>query len=162
MKFTGFWGLLIVALVGVGFLGYANYRSQNTSPDTSGKLPCLNPNLPVPENLHWHPELKIIIDGKEVEIPAGVGIEGTCHRPLHTHEVDGVIHVEPNFPQDFYLKDFFAIWEKPFNSTQILDKKANSNYEIFMTVNGVVSREYENHLLENNQQIRIEYKKIGR
>lgn len=154
--------LLLMAMLGVGLLGYSNYRSQNTAPDTSGKLPCLNPNLPVPENLHWHPELEIIIDGKEVEIPAGVGIEGDCHRPLHTHETDNVIHVEPNFAQDFYLKDFFVIWERPFSSTQILDKSVDSTHDILMTVNGIVSREYENHLLENNQQIKIEYRRINR
>src|SRR3989338_8008390 len=52
--------------------------------------------LPSHQNavLHIHTGLRIFTDGKAEVIPANIGIVGGCMAELHTHEQDGVIHIE--------------------------------------------------------------------
>lgn len=163
MRHKGFWiGLSVLAII-AGVWGYA--RSQNkTGPadnfDTYGQVACINPELPVPDELHFHPHLVILLEGKQEIIPADIGIDEHCHRILHTHDKSGTIHIEPNVADTFYLGDFFSVWGKTFNQNQILDKKVDSNHRILMTVNGAVNREYENLVLAEGQEIRIEYQKV--
>ncbi len=78
---------------------------------------------------HVHAHLDVFVDGQPVEIPAGVGIEITdpavessgsgyggipeegceqpCISPLHTHDLDGVIHIEAPSEDEFTLGQFF-------------------------------------------------------
>jgi hypothetical protein len=62
---------------------------------------------------HIHQELEIYIDGKKVSVPQGIGIDQASQRlaVLHTHEPDGVIHVEsPKVSHIYTLGDFFGVW----------------------------------------------------
>ena len=52
-------------------------------------------------------------------IPANVGLDATCTRPLHTHDVSGTIHVEPAVDHNFTVGDFFLIWNKVLNKTGV-------------------------------------------
>ncbi|MBI4096860.1 MAG: hypothetical protein HY428_00400, partial [Candidatus Levybacteria bacterium] len=76
--------------------------------------------------LHWHPKLAIYIKGQKQEIPANIGI-GAVHQKIHTHDEDakdGVVHMEMQgvvTKDDTKLGNFFRIWGKDFNSTQIFD-----------------------------------------
>jgi hypothetical protein len=78
---------------------------------------------------HVHTHLSVFVDGQPVEIPGGIGINtedpaveqfGTevggippegcaqvCISPIHTHDVDGVIHVEAQSPATFVLGQLF-------------------------------------------------------
>ena len=79
---------------------------------------------------HVHAHLDVFVDGQPVVIPGGIGIETTdpavkrfgengfggipeegcgqaCISPLHTHDVDGVIHVEAQTVTGFTLGQFF-------------------------------------------------------
>ena len=78
---------------------------------------------------HVHAHLAVFVDGQPVEIPAGVGIEITdpavqkfdsgyggipeegceqvCISPLHTHDPDGVLHIEAPSETRFTLGQFF-------------------------------------------------------
>jgi hypothetical protein len=78
---------------------------------------------------HVHAHLDVFVNGHRVEIPGGIGIETTdpavkrfgsayggippegcahvCISPLHTHEPDGVIHVEAPSEARFTLGQFF-------------------------------------------------------
>ena len=87
---------------------------------------------------HAHAHLSIVINGNPQTVSAGIGIQGGCLRPLHTHATDGVIHVEPDDGShpDYSLKDFFLIWGQVLNSTQILGFKTDSTHSITLTVNG--------------------------
>lgn len=124
-------------------------------------VPCINPNLPVPDKYHIHSHLTIIINGENVTIPAGIGLEiSGCERVLHTHDDSGTIHVEPNSYQPFTLGDFFAVWGKPFSLYQILDSVSDASHEIVMTVNGAPSNDYENLVLQDGQNIVIEYRSV--
>ena len=110
--------------------------------------------------LHIHPHLAIQINGQNYPVPAGIGVptsqpngQDTCLRMVHTHDSDGLIHVESPVIRDFYLRDFFAIWKKAFSATQILDYTG----PVSMTVDGVPSTAYGDLLLQDGQQIVITY-----
>ena len=69
---TFVWVFVIVVLA-VGLLGYRNFIWGGDN--ENGGIPCINPALPIPANLHIHPELKIIINGEAVDIPANIGLD---------------------------------------------------------------------------------------
>jgi hypothetical protein len=85
---------------------------------------------------HDHVHLDVIVDGRHVTVPAGVGLAepddtgpckppqprvGDCaagdfyvaqvaNSPLHTHSASGLIHVESDRPVSFTLGQFFDEW----------------------------------------------------
>jgi hypothetical protein len=57
-----------------------------------------------------HSELQIFVRGTRVPVPAGIGLAPGLESPLHTHQTDGVIHVESQTANTFTLGDFFDVW----------------------------------------------------
>lgn len=143
----------LVAVAAIGLLGWNSFRSSGSVASGGGeRVACVNPNLPVLNEYHIHPVLKIVTDGKETPVPANIGLSDACHRVLHTHDGTGTIHVEPNFYKEYTLGDFFWVWGKPF---------FKEGYQTKMTVDGVPSEEYENLVLRDQQQIVIEYTAVS-
>ena len=92
----------------------------------------LTPDTKEYSDYHTHAHLDVFVNGRPVEIPGGIGIEITdpavkkfgteyggipaagcdqvCISPLHTHDVDGVIHVEAPAEAQFTLGQFFHEW----------------------------------------------------
>ena len=84
---------------------------------------------------HVHTHLTIFVNGKARVIPYGIGVPGaqavqtahgafvetgSCFYWLHTHQEDGIIHLEsPSTSLSFTLRQFFAEWGIPLNSTQV-------------------------------------------
>jgi hypothetical protein len=62
--------------------------------------------------LHIHPHLEIVIDGRQVPVPANIGIEpsGQTMAALHTHDDAGTIHVESPVVREYTLGEFFDVW----------------------------------------------------
>jgi hypothetical protein len=99
---------------------------------------------------HVHTHLTIFVNGKAKVIPYGIGIPGysavqTPHGPfvetgscfywLHTHQEDGIIHVEsPSASLHFNLGEFFAEWGIPLSSTQV--GPAQGKLTIFFAATG--------------------------
>jgi hypothetical protein len=106
---------------------------------------------------HIHPHLEIIINGKKQEMPADIGVKNSCMNPLHTHDNTGKIHVESPERRDFTLADFFAVWDKTFTKDQILNYKIDETHIIRETVNGVETKDYEDTVLRDDDQIIIYY-----
>ncbi len=106
---------------------------------------------------HIHPHIAILVDGVSQVIPAEIGITNGCMHPLHTHETDGVIHVESPVVRDFTLSDFFAVWGKTFDRDHILDFVADETHVVTMTVNGTPSQDFEHLVLKDKDQIVISY-----
>jgi len=120
------------------------------------------------------------------DIPNGVGIAGSCIRPLHTHDGTGTIHAETDEDRDYTLNDFFRIWDKSLNSSGIfrstqplpsyLDRclseattllyhahptltiffKKDAPSTITMTVNGNAEPLLQNYVLPRNTPAAIE------
>jgi hypothetical protein len=83
---------------------------------------------------HVHAHLDVYLDGKQVVVPAGIGIDITnpdvkhltvagqpaygrisecskpCISPLHTHDVTGILHTESPTLVDNTLGQFFTEW----------------------------------------------------
>lgn len=112
--------------------------------------------------LHWHPKVTVSIKGQNQEIPANLGL-GAVHGKIHTHDQDnkeGVVHMEMQgvvTKDDTKLGNFFRIWGKDFNSSQIFDKKNGTEGTVKMTVNGKESTEFENYMMKDNDMIEIRY-----
>lgn len=108
--------------------------------------------------IHWHADLSIKILGETIEIPAGIGLEGLPHKPLHTHDRDNVIHIE--FAglvreNNLRLGNFFEIWGKTFNKDCIFDKCNGPEGKLKMLVNGEENSEFENYIMRDGDKIEI-------
>jgi hypothetical protein len=62
--------------------------------------------------LHIHQHLDIYVAGKQVTVPAQIGIasSGGFISDLHTHDATGIMHVESPAVTSFTLGQFFAVW----------------------------------------------------
>lgn len=110
--------------------------------------------------LHTHATLSITINGEKVDIPAGVGITAVRHSPMHTHEPDGVIHMEYDgvvYNKDLKVKKFFDIWGKDFTKDSFMGNKIGEGGTVVMTVNGEKNSELENYSMKDGDIIEIVY-----
>ena len=104
--------------------------SRPADPMSLAQEAGLTPDVKEYFDYHVHAHLDVFVDGEPVEIPGGIGIETTdpavqsfppngfggipesgceqaCISPLHTHDVDGVIHIEAPSDAEFTLGQFF-------------------------------------------------------
>ncbi len=146
-------GILTIAVT-VGISVLLSKGSESSVPE--GDVVAKN-------GLHWHPNLTINIEGKKQELPANIGLSGSVHQKIHTHDTDakdGVVHLEAQGvvgKDDIKLGNFFRVWGKEFNSTKILDKTSGPEGVVKMTVNGKDNREFENYLMKDGDKIEISY-----
>lgn len=102
-------------------------------------------------NLHFHPNLKIIVDGAEEMIPAKTGDITGCMAEVHTHDASGTIHVESvSAGKTFTLGQFFTVFQKEINRL---------GYDLSATVDGAPAEDPANVVLADGQQIVLEYTK---
>ena len=88
---------------------------------------------------HYHPQLQIIIAGKEVQVPANIGVDPAtgAMSALHTHETDGTIHIEADTVGEvFTLGQLFTEWGVELTATQIGGVKAKAGETVAITSNG--------------------------
>lgn len=94
---------------------------------------------PPPGKMHIHTHLTIFVNGKQRQIPALIGIphkdgKDLCFYWLHTHQPDGIIHIEAPVVRTFTLGDFFAVWQQPLGPDQVGPAKG----KVTAIVNGMV------------------------
>jgi hypothetical protein len=87
---------------------------------------------------HFHAHLALLQDGNQVPLPAGIGIsqEAQCLYWLHTHQTDGIIHVESPGQAKFTLGQFFDVWGQPLTQTQAGPLTAPSGQQLHIFVDG--------------------------
>ena len=90
------------------------------------------------QRVHIHQHLAIFDHGKPVTIPDNVGrpMMRQCLYWVHTHTVDGVIHIESPTTRTFTLGDFFTIWGQPLTTTQAASAKADKGSKLKVWVDG--------------------------
>ncbi|MDQ6826978.1 MAG: hypothetical protein M3Z14_07270 [Candidatus Eremiobacteraeota bacterium] len=87
-------------------------------------------NLPIAFHIHTH--LSLFVNGQRLAIPDGIGIPdphpdspagyvpgGKCFYHLHSHQTEGVIHIEAPAPAQFTLGQYFDIWGQTLSSSNI-------------------------------------------
>lgn len=141
LKFSIIGIIVLIIFVGIGYL--ATKPKSSVSDSSSNEIISKN-------GLHWHSNLSIYVKGTEQDLPKNIGI-GALHMPLHTHEKDGVIHME--FAglvrkRDLTLGKFFKTWGKDFY---------NFGKTAAMTVNGQPNTEFENYVMKDNDRIELRY-----
>jgi hypothetical protein len=110
--------------------------------------------------LHIHQHLDLFADGKQVTVPAGIGIDPaqTFISPLHTHDPSGVLHVESPTPETVTLGQFFGVWGVPLDRTHIGGLQAGAGKQLRAWVNGrPFSSDPAEIALASHQEIVIAY-----
>lgn len=158
--------IYILSIVVIVFIGGMIYWS-NTSrqkvqvelENMSSREIALRRTTDMATEYHIHPELSIIIDDVPVVIPQNLGVDATGMTAIHTHDEKGVIHVESPVKKDFTLGDFFAVWNKDFSSSKLINMSVDKDSEIVVTVNGEQVYTYENTILRDKDKIMVSYQK---
>jgi hypothetical protein len=62
--------------------------------------------------MHIHQRMAMVVNGKFVYLPPGIGIDRNDKfiTELHTHDSSGIIHVESPLTRKFTLGEFFDVW----------------------------------------------------
>lgn len=106
---------------------------------------------------HYHPKLRIIIDGEDVAIPANIGVDPTtgAMSAVHTHETDGTIHIEADTAgETFTLGQLFTQWGVTLTPTQIGGVMAQDGQKLDVTSNGApVAGDPKDLRLEPDQMV---------
>lgn len=70
---------------------------------------------------HIHAHVAIFVDGAARQIPQGVGIvtSAGCLYWLHTHQPDGIVHIESPVQRNFTLGNFFDVWGQALGPDQV-------------------------------------------
>jgi hypothetical protein len=137
---------------------------------------------------HDHVHLDIIIDGRSVTVPAGIGMAepvdtgpcppgnnvggdcaagdffegGVVDSPLHTHSASGIIHIESDRPGTFTLGQFFDEWGVRLNQACIGGYCAGNGKEMRVYVNGTqVTGDPRDLALIEHQEIAVIYGGAG-
>ncbi|MBI2141294.1 hypothetical protein HYU16_02615 [Candidatus Woesearchaeota archaeon] len=108
--------------------------------------------------IHWHPHVTILIKGKAVTIPTNLGLEGSVHKPVHTHATDNILHWEVQAPtvKNMQLGYFFSdVWKKKFSSECILDYCNGPDGTVKMFVNDVENTEFNHYMPRDGDEINI-------
>jgi hypothetical protein len=88
--------------------------------------------------VHIHQHLDMVVDGKQVLLPADVGIGPglSFFSPLHTHDPTGIMHVESATEANFSLGQFFAVWGVNLDGSCIGGDCAGAGKQLRAWVNG--------------------------
>lgn len=110
--------------------------------------------------LHTHQHLDVSVDGKPIQIPAGIGIDelNGFLAPIHVHDDTGIIHVESSTLQVFTLGQLFDVWGVRFTSECIGGYCNQGNKILRVFVNGnLFSGDPRTIKLEEHQEILVAY-----
>jgi hypothetical protein len=88
---------------------------------------------------HYHPHLRIIIEGNDVPVPANIGVDPAtgAMSALHTHQPDGTIHIEADKTGEvFTLGQLFIEWGVKLTPTQIGGVHTTGGQKVMVVSNG--------------------------
>ncbi len=152
---------MILVLIAVALLMVVGYRyyQKNALPGDCLTIPAEQMDIGGHQNLavHIHPELEIVISGEKQVIPANIGVSDASMRPIHTHQTDGVLHIEAPCQREFTLPEFFAIWGEPLNRSCIFSYCSNETHTLKVSVNGEERNDFMKYLMRDGDKIVIEY-----
>ena len=88
---------------------------------------------------HYHPQLRIFVNGDEVPVAPGIGVDPDtgAMSAVHTHEGDGTVHIEASKAGEaFTLGQVFTQWNVTLTNTQIGGVRAKAGQKVTVTSNG--------------------------
>ena len=144
-------------------------RRQRRIPEGAGNN---NPIVGLPgfneTTFHIHAHLEIFVDGKQVQVPANIGIDEAAQfiSPLHTHPTapdnpEGTIHMEADQQYDFTIGQFMNVWGVKFSDSQIGSLKSKGDKQLQVYLNGKLAKDPVNTVMQEHDVIVIGYGKPG-
>jgi hypothetical protein len=119
-------------------------------------------------SVHYHAHLDINADGKAVAVPPYIGFVVSCGKasalaPLHTHQEDGIIHIENSVPATFVLGQFFVEWGVRLTKDCVGGLCAGKGKELAFFVDGKrFTGDPGSIVLKRHEEIAIEYGDNGK
>ena len=162
-RISGITLFLVIVIIAVGSVWYGLMPADQQLQTTGAYgLPVGDPTLTTCVSssnvlLKLKVNLRIILNGTQIVIPAKIGVATACIRPLHTLDNSGDVYVDSPVYYAYTLKDFFAVWGQVFTNDQIFTLHASTNHKITMTVNRQPNLDFENHVLTDGDQIVITF-----
>jgi hypothetical protein len=174
----------VIAIVAVLSLSLVGCNSQkpvsNANPETltgiqTGNAPWLSGTIGLKTRLkeiglpaltkegvvlHTHEHLDIFVAGRQVPVPADIGINDAAGfiAPIHTHDETGTIHVESPNLRTFNLGQFFDIWGVLFTDNCIGGYCSQGDEDLRVFVNGVMSQgDPRTIALEDHEEIVVTF-----
>jgi hypothetical protein len=122
--------------------------------------------LPDPSDtvFHIHAQLTIYTNGKKQTVPENVGVEPESQfiTSLHTHDAQGVVHMEAVQPYPFKLGQFFEVWNVPFSASQLGGYHVGKGLELQTWVNGKqLKTDPKQYVMKAHDKIVIGFGKPG-
>ena len=105
--------------------------------------------------LHVHQHLDVFVNGKQVVVPAGIGIRDGFLSPLHTHDESGVIHVESTTVRSYSLSELFAVWGVRLTRTCLADECGDGKVHLF--VSGKPTTDPNRIVLSQHREIAVAF-----
>ena len=115
---------IVLAVVALSGCGSSNDKTTSSSQParTSNGAPVIDGIRCQPEHLesHYHSHLTLLRDGRNVKVPAliGIDLQHQCLYWLHTHDATGVMHIESPDARTYTLGQFFDVWGQPLSRTK--------------------------------------------
>ena len=123
---------------------------------------------------HYHPSLKVIVDGQQLSIEPNTGIDQIgCRegmRWVHVHSSSEndytMLHIETPSKMNVPLGSFFEIWEREGGPALTDDREFDINrngipdrdeFEISMKVDGEINEKFEEYIMEDLDNIELEF-----
>jgi hypothetical protein len=164
------YGGVALAVILLGALIFGIIRNANT-PATTGALQPANgqtvDGIECQANeafvMHDHTALDLYVDGKQVTVPAGVGIVqnglSSCLYALHVHDGEpNLIHIESPIKKEYTVGQLFDIWGQELTDTSFLGHPIDAQHKLTIEVydeNGKLVQTYTGKprdLAFNNRQ----------
>jgi hypothetical protein len=117
------------------------------------------PPLPAEGSVdHYHAHLDVIVDGKSVTVPAGLGIDtnGPKFSPVHTHDLTGIVHIESPAHTQYTLGEFFIEWSVRLTPECVGTFCNGADRQMIVAVNGqAITGDPSTIVFEPHQEIAI-------
>ena len=172
------WLISIAAVFTAGFFAVAIYQPGvfDPEPDWDVSDGCLGglDHADVGISEHYHPNLKVIVDGQQLPIDPNTGINQTgCRegmRWIHVHDASDSgftrLHIETPSKMNVPLGAFFEIWDRqggpklmgPDDKTFDVNRNGVSDreeFDISLTVNGESNDKFEEYIMEDYDDIEL-------
>lgn len=124
------------------------------------RLRALNMPSPGQERYHIHAHLTVYVNGAAVPIPADVGMDEVhgVASAMHTHEADGVIHIEADAASNvFTLGSFFDVWGVALSPSRLGSFAGSGTQGVRLYVNGRKVNDPDTYLLKPHDNLVLAY-----
>jgi hypothetical protein len=115
------------------------------------------------ETFHLHAWLHVYVDGKAQTVPLNIGVDPATQTlaALHTHDSEGIIHMEADQEFDFTLGQFMAVWGVAFAKDRLGSLTPKGDKQLQVYLNGKRVSDPVNVVMPEHGNLVIGYGKQG-